>query len=143
MAFLLVVFSVSSLFSFDMGFFAGMNTKPSHFIYGFSGSSGFLLPMMNFEVEIYNISNSEYNAITGGIKFRPKLGKISPYGVIGFGTEYKKFNFKFSEYRGFSFIGGGIHFFMVDMFSFRCDIRFTNFSQRSDVRLSGGLFLHL
>lgn len=140
---LVLTVSVSALFSFDLGIIGGVNTDPTHFIIGFSGSAGLLFPMMSFEFEIYNVVKSDYKTMTGGIKFRPKLGKISPYGVIGFGTEYLKFNFKFSEYRGFSYIGGGLHFFMSDMFSVRCDVRFTHFSQRNDARISGGLFLHL
>lgn len=134
--------SFSTLFPFDLGIIGGFNTSPSHFVIGFSGSSGLLLPMVSFEFEIYNVVKSDYKTMTGGIKFRPKLGKISPYGAAGFGTEYLKFNFRFSEYRGFSYIGGGIHFFVTDLFSLRCDIRFTHFSERDDVRLSGGLFLH-
>ena len=81
--------------------------------------------------------------ITAGIKFRPKFGKLAPYGIIGVGGEFEHLTFNFSKYDKFTFIGGGAHLFFSDMISIRTDIRFLNFSDSTRTRFSGGIFFHL
>lgn len=115
--------------------------------YGISGGGGFFIPMVKFEVEYYKIKDTELpdrpNAMTVGIKFQPKFGKFAPYAIIGVGSEFEKLNFSFSKYEKFTFLGGGVHFFLMDIMSLRADIRFLNFSDRTKTRISGGLFVHI
>jgi hypothetical protein len=115
--------------------------------YGISGGGGFFIPMVKFEVEYYKINDTvppdSPHAMTFGIKFQPKFGKFSPYGIIGIGSEFEKLNFSFSKYEKFTFLGGGVHFFLMDIMSLRADIRFLNFSDRTKTRISGGIFVHI
>jgi opacity protein-like surface antigen len=115
--------------------------------YGISGGGGFFIPMVKFEFEYYKVKDTEPpnnpSAMTVGIKFRPKFGKFSPYAIIGVGSEFDKLNFSFSKYERFTFLGGGVHFFLMDIMSLRADIRFLNFSDRTKTRFSGGLYIHI
>jgi hypothetical protein len=69
--------------------------------------------------------------------------RLAPYGIIGVGCEYMRFNFRFSEYRWFTYIGGGVHFFLNDLISLRGDIRWQNFSDMNKTRLCAGIFVHI
>ena len=102
-----------------------------------------MLPMLKLEVELYKMQDYAYQALTAGVKFRPKLARLVPYAILGVGCEYKTFNFAFSEYRWFTFIGGGIHFNLNDLFSLRGDIRLQNFSNMNKTRLCAGIFIHI
>ena len=132
-----------NLCGYEFGIIAGTINKPSSFNYGLSGGMGFIVPMLKFEVELYKKSGTDYDALTGGVKFRPKLGKISPYAILGIGTEFKKFDFHSNNYDGFTFFGGGVHIHLVGPASFRVDFRYLNFSFVNRVRLTGGIFINL
>jgi len=143
--FVFLVFSYG-LFSFEAGLTIGTVTNPSRTNYGLSGGMGFLVPMVKFEIEIYRKSDTEAldpkNAVTTGIKFRPRLGKFGPYAVIGIGTEFNSLGFDFDEYENFSFIGGGVHYYLAGIISLRADIRFLNYSGYNRTRFTAGLFFH-
>ncbi|MCP5046791.1 MAG: hypothetical protein GY940_06445 [bacterium] len=148
----LLVFTViilvcsSGLFSFEIGLIGGNITKPSHSVYGLSAGMGFLIPMIKFEIEVFKVHEAEapqlQNIITGGIKLRPKMGKFSPYAIIGIGTEFEKLEFDFDQYEKFTFIGGGVHYNVAGMVSLRADVRFLNYSDYNRTRLTGGIFIH-
>jgi hypothetical protein len=131
------------LFPFEIGLIGGTNNKPSELNLGVSGTMGFFIPFIKFEIEAYKIVDYEFKGITGGIKFRKKLGPFAPYVTVGIGTEFEELNFKFSEYMSFTYIGGGTHLYLMDMLSLRFDIRFQKFSDFNRTRFTGGLFLHL
>ena len=145
-----VVFLVCSyavhLHSIEAGAIIGSINKPSRLNYGLSASMGFLVPMVKFEIELYKKANTEApelsNAITGGVKFRPKFGKFAPYAVAGFGVDFKSITLDFDDYESFSFLGGGLHLFVSGMLSLRADVRFLNYSGYNRTRLSAGLFIH-
>lgn len=143
--FIFLLFSYG-LFSFEAGITIGTITKPSRLNYGLSGGMGFLVPMVKFELEIYRkadtVAPEVQNAVTGGIKFRPKMGKFAPYAIVGFGTEFSGLGFDFDDYESFTFIGGGVHYYAAGMISLRADIRFLNYSGYNRTRLSAGLFFH-
>lgn len=142
--FLLLSVIPVSIFPFEFGVQLGtINNKPSSLLYGFSGGGGFMLPMLKLEVELYKMDDYAYQGLTLGIKFRPKLARLAPYGILGAGCEYKTFNFHFSEYRWFTFIGVGIHFFLNDLISLRGDLRWQNFSTMNKTRLCAGIFIHI
>ena len=140
------LFISSGLFSVEVGVFGGRVTNPSHSHYGLSAGLGFLVPLVKFEFELYRQSGLEDpelpNAVTAGIKFRPKFGKFWPYAVVGVGTEFKRFSLDFNKYESFTFIGGGIHYKVVAVMSLRADLRFLNYSLFNRTRLSAGLFFH-
>ena len=99
--------------------------------------------MTRLEFEGYRLSGMSMNALTAGIAFRPKLGKVAPYMILGAGAEFEKLNFHFSDYRAFTFLGGGCHLFLTPILSLRFDIRFTHSRDADGTRLSGGIFLHI
>ena len=139
----LLFFFTFYAFSFEFGMLAGVISKPSKLTYGLSAGAGFIVPMLKFEAEIYKISDTEHDGLTFGIKFRPKFGKLSPYAILGVGTEYKKFDFRTSSYKWFTFVGGGLHIRLMGSASLRLDVRYLNFSKKSRVRLTAGIFIHL
>jgi hypothetical protein len=137
----------SGLFPAEVGVFAGTITNPSHSHYGLSAGLGFLVPLVKFEFELYRQAGTEDpelpNAVTAGIKFRPKFGKLWPYAVVGVGTEFRRFSLDFKKYDSFTFIGAGIHYKMMAVISLRADLRLLNYSEFNRTRLSAGLFVHL
>lgn len=144
---LLCLFFTTGLFSLELGVIGGTITNPSYLNYGLSTSFGFLVPLVKFEFELTrkaNIEEPEFpNAFTGGIKFRPKLGRFMPYAIVGIGTEFSAFTLDFDKYDSYTFVGGGIYYKMMAVFSIRADIRFLNFSGYNRTRLTAGLFLHI
>ncbi len=135
-------------FALEFGVTGGiMDKSSSKFNYGIAGGIGFVIPMLKLEVEFYKMSGAELpdkpSVITAGIKFRPKFGKLAPYGIIGVGGEFERWTFDFGEYDKFTYIGGGIHLFISAMISIRADIRLLNFSDSTRTRFSGGIFFHL
>ncbi|MGD2086025.1 MAG: hypothetical protein PVH61_07565 [Candidatus Aminicenantes bacterium] len=143
----LCLFFSTGLFSLELGVIGGNISNPSHLNYGLSGSFGFLIPMVKFEFEYTRQADAEEleypNTFTGAIKFRPAFGRLMPYGVLGIGTDFRSFNLDFDEYESFTFIGGGIYYKMMAVFSIRADIRFLNFSGYNRTRLSAGIFIHI
>lgn len=131
------------LSGYDLGVIGGALSKPNKMFVGFSGSMRLIVPTLKIEFELFKIIDSENNIISGGIKFNPKLGKISLYGMLGVGTEFEKINFDFSHYRAFTFLGFGAHLYLMDMLSLRGDMRFYNFTDVTRSRISFGIFLHL
>jgi hypothetical protein len=130
-------------FALDLGLVAGSLNHPTGFTYGLSVGSGTILPMLKFEFEGCRISESGWDTLSAAVKFRPKFGIFAPYAVLGAGGEFAKLNFHFSEYRFYSFVGGGFHLFFTSMFSLRFDLRFLHFSDLDKTRISGGFFIHL
>ena len=142
--FLLFVLTYAA-FPMDLGLIVGVGTinNRTESIYGASGSWGFIIPMLKFEVEYYNLGKRKYEAVTGGLKLRKKLGKFAPYALIGVGAEFENITFHTGEYETFLFVGGGVHFFMIDFVSIRGDIRFLNYADYNKTRLSVGVFVHI
>ena len=145
-AFLCLFFS-TGLFSLELGVIGGNISNPSHLNYGLSTSLGFLVPLVKFEFEYtrkVDAGELEFpNTFTGGIKFRPSFGRLMPYAVVGIWTEFQSFGLDFDEYESFTFIGGGIYYKMMVVFSIRADIRFLNFSGYNRTRLTAGLFFQI
>lgn len=137
---LLCALSASAL---DLGLVAGSLSRPSGFFYGFSVGSGTIVPILKLEFEGYRISATGRNSLSVAVKLRPKFGAVAPYAVLGAGTEFAKLNFRFSEYDAYTFIGGGIHYFLTSMISLRADVRFLNLPAADKTRISGGFFIHL
>ena len=103
--------------------------------------------MVKFEVEYYrmidDLVHDKPNTLLGGIKFRPKLGKISPYGVAGAGIEFDKLGLKFSKYNKFTYLGGGIYLKVKSMISLRADLRLLNFKDNTKIRYDLGIFIKI
>ena len=131
------------VFSFELGLIGGTINKPTESIYGISGTSGFIIPLLKFEVEYYNLAKRKWEAVTGGVKLRKKFGKFAPYAVVGVGAEFPNLTFHTSQYETFLFVGGGVHYHFAGFFSLRADIRFQNFSEKNKTRLSVGIFAHI
>jgi hypothetical protein len=142
----MALFCSAGLFSFEGGFIVGTINKPAHTIYGLSGGTGILIPMVKLEVEAYKLSGTdplEYsNTLSIGVKFRPKFGRFAPYAVVGIGTEFDTFSFDSDKRANFTLLGGGVHMYLAGMISLRGDIRFLNFSSYTRARLSAGIFVH-
>lgn len=140
---LLFVFSIS-LYSFEVGIIGGTLTKPSHNLYGLSGSMGLFVPMLKLELEIWRYTSVDYpaykNGGTLGVKFKPTLGKFSPYAVLGIGADFDTLGFQFDEYDKFTFIGGGVYLKLAAMISIRGDARFFNYTGYNRARVSAGVF---
>ncbi len=138
----------TGLFSIELGLIGGNISNPSHGFYGLSSGSGFFVPMLKIEFELYRKTKTEdpefANTASAGIKFRPGFGPFMPYAVVGVGAEFKKFTLDFGKdkYDFFTFIGGGVHYKVAGMISLRADIRFLNFSDYNRTRLSAGVFFH-
>lgn len=142
--FLVFVFVFSgNLISYDLGFIVGTVNNPPTFVYGLSGSMRLIVPTLKVEFEIYSKPEDSDSVMSVGVKINPKFGKFSVYGILGAGTEYEELTFDFSEYNGFTFIGGGAHFYLIDMLSLRFDFRLLSFSADDRIRLSLGLFVHI
>jgi hypothetical protein len=143
----LCLFFSTGLFSLELGVIGGNISNPSYLNYGLSTSLGFLVPLVKFEFEYtrkVDPGELEFpNTFTGGIKFRPSFGRLMPYAVVGIGTEFQSFSFDFDKYESFTFIGGGIHYKMMAVFSIRADIRFLNFSGYNRTRLTAGIFFQI
>jgi hypothetical protein len=133
----------ANLFSFELGLIGGKISNPSEAFFGISGGSGFLFPMVKLEVEYWKLADTDFKALSGGIKFRPRFGMVSPYAVLGVGSEFGTFDFKFSDYNNFSFLGFGVHLHFIQVASLRIDVRFLNYSGYNRTRFSGGIFLQL
>jgi len=142
----ILVLCTYGLFSIEAGLIGGRVTNPSHTLYGLSGTMGFIVPMIKFEVELYKMTDVAFpgfeKAATCAVKFRPKFGKFSPYAVAGFGAEFDKISFHSDEYDSFTFVGGGVHYYITGMISVRGDVRFLNYSGFNRTRLSAGVFIH-
>lgn len=136
-------FLTLNAFALDAGLIAGSISQPSSFFYGLSAGSGTIVPLLKFEFEGYRIKESGWNSLSAAVKLRPKFGRFAPYAILGAGGEFEKLNFRFSEYRFYSMVGGGLHIFFTSMFSLRFDLRFLHFSDLNKTRISGGFFLHL
>ncbi len=132
-----------SLHSFELGLIAGSESNPSETVYGFSMGSGFLVPLVKLEIEGVKLGDSGYKMLSGGIKFRPRLGIFSPYAIVGAGSEFESFSFKFSQYNNFTFFGIGTHVHLMYLISLRGDIRFYNYPDYNRTRFSAGIFIHL
>ena len=127
----------------DAGFIAGSLNQPSNFFYGLSAGAGAIVPMVKFEFEGCRIKDAGLNSLSAAITLRPKFGSFAPYALLGVGSEFEKLNFRFSEYRFYTMLGGGFHIFFSSLFSLRFDLRFLNFSDVNKTRVSGGVFIHL
>jgi hypothetical protein len=105
------------------------------------------VPMLKLEVEYYKVSKSVVpdlpNTLTAAVKFRPDLGRLAPYGVLGVGAEFDRFTLHSGEYNKISFIGGGVHLFLTGMVSIRGDIRFLHYKGYNRTRYTAGLFIHI
>jgi len=130
-------------YALEAGLIAGSINQPSSFFYGLSAGTGAIVPMLKFEFEGCRISETGGNSLSAAVKFRPKFGSFAPYALLGAGGEFEKLDFHFSEYRFFTFFGGGFHIFFTSMFSLRADLRFLNLPAADRTRISGGIFIHL
>ncbi len=141
---LIFVFLFSfNLISYDLGFIVGTVNNPNTFLYGLSGSMRLIVPTLKVEFEIYSKTEYSNSTMSVVVKINPKFGKFSVYGILGAGTEYEDITFDFSEYNGFTFIGGGAHLYLIDIMSLRFDFRLLSFSTINRLRLSLGLFVHI
>lgn len=127
----------------DLGIMGGKINHPSSLNYGLS--LGFEMPIPFVHLEFDWIKNTKDNRkfLTGAVTIRPKLSKLVPFGCLGVGTEYDKLNFKFSQYKAFTFFGGGLYLYMNEIMSLRLDFRYLNRSDQHRIRWTFGLFFHL
>jgi hypothetical protein len=137
---MLLALNVSAL---EAGLIAGSISQPSSFCYGLSAGSGTIVPMLKLEFEGYKVREFGLNNLSAAVKFRPKFGIFAPYAILGAGSEFEKLNFRFSEYRFYTMVGGGFHVFFSFMFSLRFDVRLLHFSDVDRTRVSGGFFIHI
>lgn len=150
---MILVLGSGYAFGLEVGLTGGAMSKKidSGFHYGLAVTTGFLVPMVKFEFEVYKMKENvataavagKEKALCVGVKFRPKLGSFAPYAIVGVGGEFDKFGFDFGDYHKFTFIGGGCHFFLMDMLSIRADIRVMHFKDMNKTRFSAGVFLHI
>ncbi len=155
--FCVILMAISGMsHAFEFGLSLGSMNKTltgSGLHYSLTGGTGFLVPMLKLELEYYHRFSSDdaagagiddsLNGLSIAVKFRPKFGKLSPYVVAGIGSEFDKFGVDFGEFDKFTFIGGGIHFYLMELMSLRADFRFMSFSADNRVRFSAGVFFHL
>jgi len=139
--FLLIVSNYA--FPVEFGLLAGKNTAPSSTTFGFSAGMGFLVPMVKFEFEMMKQSEMEFKEFGVGVKVRKKIGSFAPYVVIGAGTKFNDFSVIFSGYDYFTYIGGGMHYYILHLFSLRFDLRYQSYSEANNIRLSVGIFAHI
>jgi len=138
------IFGSVDINAINLGVMAGTTSKPTQSFWGFSGQMGLIVPTLKLEIEWMRQNGGEGgNVLLAGIMFRPKFGSISPYGVLGVGTEFDTITFQFNRYNSFSFLGFGVHLFLMDILSIRADCRFLTFSERNRFRISAGLFVHI
>ncbi len=140
---LLMILLSFSLHAVDFGFIAGKNSKPSASTWGISAGSGFFVPLVKLEFELLNQKDLGLKDVSVGLKVRKKIGKFAPYAVIGAGAKFETFSITFKDYDYFTFIGGGTHFYIMDLFSLRFDLRYQSYSEINNVRLSAGVFVHI
>lgn len=148
-----MIFILGSGYAFgvEVGVTGGAMSKKidSGFHYGLALTTGFLVPMVKFEFEVYKMKENVATVATKdktlcvGVKLRPKLGKFAPYAIIGVGGEFDSFGLVLGDYHKFTFFGGGCHLFLIDMLSIRADIRYMHFSDMNKTRFSAGAFLHI
>lgn len=143
---MVLVIGVSRVSAIELGVLGGRVSNPGHLVYGFSGGTGLFIPLLKLEVEYCRLTKAEDvlqpNTCYAGVKIRPKFGAFSPYVVAGVGMDFERFNLHFSEHQKFSFIGGGLHYYIAGMFSLRGDIRILNYKDGNRTRISGGIFIH-
>jgi hypothetical protein len=137
--------AATALPAIEAGLIAGPINHETSMAYGFSVGSGFPVPFLKLEFELYKISDESVKSMSGAIKFRTKLGPLSPYAALGVGAQFGKLSFRFKQdYDGYSFLALGTHLHMSPMVSLRFDIRFLQFAANLNrTRISGGVFLHL
>ena len=127
----------------EFGVFVAKSNQPVSFNIGFSGGLGLLIPFLKLEIEAVNQKDAGKHLLTGAIKFRPKLKKFAPYVTLGAGSEFERFHLRFREYDFFTFVGGGLHLYLIPNFSLRLDIRVLRFSEFNRTRIGIGAFIHL
>lgn len=127
----------------EVGIIGGSINHPSETVYGFSAGGGFMVPLLKFEVEYYNLTDRKWEALTVGVKLRKRIRNIAPYAILGAGSEFENLTFRFSDFDYFLFVGGGIHFYVGGLLSVRADLRFQNLSDQTKTRFTVGLFFHL
>lgn len=135
--------AASALQGVELGVIGGPVGNPQTFVYGFSVGSGLIVPMLKIEFEGFRLINEPGNYLTVGVKLRPKIGKIAPYGVLGAGVGFDRLNFNFDEYRFFTLYGFGTYLFMGDILAFRVDIRWIDLSAGNRFRLTAGIYLSI
>jgi hypothetical protein len=126
----------------EAGIHAGLVTRPNTANAGLSITMGFIVPLLRFECEYFNIYDVNRKSLNGGIRFMPKLSHVAPYLILGLGTEFAKINFDFKDYAGYSFLGGGLHIFMIEFMSLRLDCKYLNYRHFDRIKFSGGLVFH-
>ncbi len=139
--FLLIISNYA--FSVEFGLLAGRNTTSSKTTLGFSAGMGFFIPMVKFEFEMMKQSEAEFKEFGVGVKIRKKIGNFAPYVVIGAGTKFNDFSIIFSGYDYFTYIGGGMHYYIFYIFSLRFDLRYQSYNDKNNIRLSVGIFAHI
>ncbi|HSQ35473.1 MAG TPA: hypothetical protein VLQ89_05725 [Candidatus Binatia bacterium] len=127
----------------EAGLIAGSMSQPDNFVYGLSAGVGAIVPMLKFEFEGYRIKEDGLNSLSAAVKVRPKFGSFAPYVLLGAGGEFETLSFRFSEYRFYTMVGGGLHVFFSSLFSLRLDLRFLHSSDADRTRISGGVFFHI
>ncbi|MEN8152639.1 MAG: hypothetical protein ABFR75_01330 [Acidobacteriota bacterium] len=140
---ILFFISILPLRSIEVGLILGNINESTGLCYGVSVGSAMLIPLVKFEFEYYRLPDSEYKAITTGLKIKPRLGDFSPYAVMGIGTDFIKFNLVLSDYKRFAFYGGGLYYYFLKMVSVRIDLRIMNYSDISKTRITGGLYINI
>ncbi len=123
---ILLVVSSASLAGMQFGAYVGTLNEAGTTLLGLSLDSGFLIPMLKLETEFYFFTAPERTGkvLTAGLKLRPKFGKISPYAVVGVGTELQRLDLSMAKDRYFTFVGGGMSIKVAPMLSIRLDARF-------------------
>lgn len=151
----LVLVLSTSLMGMEFGAYAGTLNESGTTLLGLSLDSGFLVPMLKLETEFYFFTAPERTGkvLTAGLKIRPKFGKISPYAVVGVGTEMERLDLSQAKDRYFTFVGGGLSIKIAPMLSVRLDARFQRHGKTVSsapltkvvnfTRFSGGLFLRI
>ncbi len=144
-AFACLFVAVAALPAVEAGLFIGPVNHPSNLALGASFGTGFFVPLMKLEFEIYKISDEPARSMSAALKIRPKLGNLAPYAALGLGAQFSRLSLHFKEdYDGYTFLALGAHLHLVKLLSLRADVRFLHFAAGMNrTRITGGVFLHL
>lgn len=144
LALMVLLLLATALPAIDLGVIAGPVSKPANLAYGLSLGTGFPVPFIKLEFELYKISDEPAKSASAAVKFRAKLGVLSPYVAVGAGTQFEKISLHLKDdYDGYTFLAVGAHLHLAPLLSLRFDARFLHFVAGARTRLTGGVFLHL
>ncbi|HNX96674.1 MAG TPA: hypothetical protein PKK12_03245 [Candidatus Aminicenantes bacterium] len=132
-----------SLPAIDFGLFGGSMGHPGKLTFGGALRTGMFIPFTRLEFEASRGLEPKRTMMSVALQVTGKFGHLAPYALAGVGTTFDRLNLHFSEYETMTFLGGGIHLYLIEYLSLRGDIRFVRLEGENYTRLSAGIFAHL